>query len=525
MRSAPWRLPGYRVERLIGAGGFSEVWQGRVRATDAAVALKRIPLIDPAQRQAALSEAALLSALDHPHLVRLHRLVHIDGAVVLVLDLASGGSLASVLASRGRLTPGETITALAPVAAALAQAHNASIVHGDVTPANVLFTESGLPLLADLGVARLLGDLAPVRTTPEYADPTLGADYLPTPASDVFMLGAVTLHTVTGQLPWPGSAPVQPSTATRWRADVGQRLDAAGVAPEMATVILRALTVEPELRGTAADFALDLRHAGQPVAVELSAGRSRVEPSLARLAAIAADRPAGAAAAEPLPASALPFTHGVRVPSPLAPREPRHRSGARSRALSTPIAVLLTAIGLIVAALVWWPNGNHPRPSADPGPTTGISRSRPHSSSPAHPSRTPARSRGSGRPLDAARAQRVLERLDSVRAAAFAARDSGLLRQVYASRPLLTRDTSLLTATVPVGCGLRGVRTSFAGVRISAQRRDFVRLRVRAVLGRSTLVCGNTRAGTAAGAGPAELRIELNHVEGSYRIASQRVVA
>src|SRR5664279_1613906 len=88
MGAQPWRLPGYRVERLIGSGAFGEVWQARVRSTGVAVALKRIPLRDPTQRGAALAEAAVLSALDHPNLVRLHQLVHVDGAIVLVLDLA-----------------------------------------------------------------------------------------------------------------------------------------------------------------------------------------------------------------------------------------------------------------------------------------------------------------------------------------------------------------------------------------------------------------------------------------------------
>src|SRR5438309_584724 len=80
-----------------------------------------------------------------------------DGAV-LVLDLADGGSLAELLAVRGRLTPGEVITAVSPVAAAVAYLHAAEIVHGDVSPANILFTPGGVPLLADLGVARLTGD-------------------------------------------------------------------------------------------------------------------------------------------------------------------------------------------------------------------------------------------------------------------------------------------------------------------------------------------------------------------------------
>ncbi len=580
MGRAPWRLPGYRVERLIGAGGYGEVWQAEVRATGASVALKRIPLSDPTQRKAALSEAAMLSALAHPHLVRLHRLVQVDGALVLVLDLASGGTLARLLASRGRLTPGETITALAPIAAALAHAHAAGVVHGDVTAGNVLFTAAGLPLLADLGVARLLGQLGPVRTTPEYAEPGVAAGYLPVPASDVFMLGAVALHTLTGALPWPDAAPAEPAAAAGWRADVERRLSEVGVAHEMAAVVLRSLAFEPERRGTAADFALDLRHSGHPVAVELTAGRTRMEPSLARLAAIAAQRPfpepgsRPAAAVAPLPASALPFTHGARVPSPLVARRPRHSDGARSLAMSTPVAALIITLGMVVAALAWWigVSGDPPRgpsavapmrpsaanpdrsmsPPADaarapghgaragPLPDTGAQRrvqspapagARGHAaqarSSRGNHARAPVR-RATPRqppwPFDATLAGRVLAHLDQQRAAAFSARDPELLRRVYSSPALLARDSALLAHAVPLGCGLRGVHTVFSDVRIRGRTAELVRVLVRAALTPSTLVCGATRTATAPGAGPSALRIELTHAVGGYRIATLRVL-
>ncbi len=553
-------MPGYRVEHLIGVGGYGEVWQGRVRATGAAVALKRIPLVDVSQRQAALSEAAVLSELDHPHLLHLHRLVPVDGALVLVLDLASGGTLARLLAARGRLTPGEAITALAPIGAALAYLHNAGVVHGDVTPANVLLTGVGLPLLADLGVARLLGDHAPVRTTPEYADPTVAAGYLPSPASDVFMLGAVSVHTLTGHLPWQGAAPGERAASARWQQDVARRLDAAGAAREMAAVVLRALTLEPERRGTAADFALDLRNAGQPVAVELRAGRSRLEPSLARLAAIAAQRPVGGAAVGGAargvakgpadntaggtddgtadcsgPVPALPFTHGARAPSPLVPREPRHGAGGRSLAVSTPVAVLTIVLGLVVAASAWWlstggtggTGGNGAarlRAAGDPGPS-GLSV-RSSALAPAPTDVAPSRPRlRPAWPLDRHAALRVLEQLDAERSAAFAARDPGLLRHVYAEPGLRARDAALLIDVVPVGCGLRGVHTSFTAVRVVGHDADVVRVRARAVLASSTLVCGTTRAGSAPGAGPSALRIELTRTDGGYRIASQREAA
>jgi hypothetical protein len=119
----------------------------------------------------------------------------------------------------------------------------------------------------------------------------------------------------------------------------------------------------------------------------------------------------------------------------------------------------------------------------------------------------------------------VLHWLDLQRATAFAQRDPRLLRRVYLSRVLSERDVARLLSVVPVGCGLRGVRTRFTGVRITARTVDAVVVRARAVLARSTLVCGHSAVGFAAAAGPSALRIELRRTPGGLRIASQRVLA
>ena len=149
-------------------------------------------------------------------------------------------------------------------------------MHGDVSSANILFTDLGLPLLADLGVARLLGDTHPARTTPAYADPAVASGALPGPTNDVFMLGAVALHVLTGSPPWPGTDPgeVFEAAATGEQPDFSARMERAGIPEPVRAVVERALSVEPAYRGTAADFALELRHAADPVAVELSAGRA-----------------------------------------------------------------------------------------------------------------------------------------------------------------------------------------------------------------------------------------------------------
>ncbi|MDT4891839.1 MAG: eukaryotic-like serine/threonine-protein kinase [Pseudonocardiales bacterium] len=277
---ADWTVRGYTVEHLVGQGASSEVWRARVTATGEPVALKRIMLGPSASAGEARTEASVLIALEHPHLVRLHEVLPGRGEVVLVLDLAGGGSMAELLERRGRLAPGEVVTTLCPIAAALSYVHTARVVHGDVTPANILFTERGLPLLADLGVARLArvtGQVRDVRSTPAYTDPAVAAGAVPGTPSDVFMLAATALRALTGRTVWPsGTADEALAAAARGRKiDVRAALAEANVPDEMAAVVDRGLSLSPGYRGSAAEFALDLRHTAEPTAVELAAGRSR----------------------------------------------------------------------------------------------------------------------------------------------------------------------------------------------------------------------------------------------------------
>src|SRR5688500_19541525 len=217
-------VPGYTLEALLGRGGSGEVWRAVPRRGGDPVAVKVLVAGDP-ERQA--REAALLGELDHPHLVRLVEVVHQprrggSPRVALVLELLAGGSLASRPARRGRLRPGEVVTTSAPVAAALAHAHENGVVHGDLSPGNIVFTAEGRPVLTDLGVARVLGETAAGEVTPAYVDPAVARGGAPGPASDVFGVAAAAFHALTGVAPWNAATP-------------GDTLDvaAAGLLPDL----------------------------------------------------------------------------------------------------------------------------------------------------------------------------------------------------------------------------------------------------------------------------------------------------
>jgi serine/threonine protein kinase len=226
----PVHVPGLHLERILGRGGHAEVWE----AVDVgsgervAVKLRRAPApagSGPAARgrprgggrddgraddgggapeaaERLAREIALLRRIDHPHVVRLRRVLDLpDGSRAMVLDHAAGGSLAALVRSRGRLRPGEVSTLLIALARALADLHGRGLVHGDLSPGNVLFTGDGRPLLSDLGLASVLGADPQEATwgTPGFVDPAP----LPAgdPARDVWGLGAVAWFALTGRPP------------------------------------------------------------------------------------------------------------------------------------------------------------------------------------------------------------------------------------------------------------------------------------------------------------------------------------
>jgi len=154
-------VPGFVLDALIGRGAVGAVWAATRDGDGRRFAVKVVPgSAVRAGAAQALRENGVLSRVDNPHVVRLEQALPLeDGAMALVLQLASGGSLEQVVTSRGHLSAGETVTVLAPLAGALADLHAVGVVHSDLSPGNVLFTADGMPLMGDLGVARLVGEL------------------------------------------------------------------------------------------------------------------------------------------------------------------------------------------------------------------------------------------------------------------------------------------------------------------------------------------------------------------------------
>lgn len=205
----------YELRKLLGSGGWGEVYRAEDIIDGQDVVLKRTKHLTPVERKALLAESYALTKLSHPNLVPLLRTNIVDGEPVLVLQLMAGGSLASRLAE-GPLAEPQAHRVATGLLRALTAVHDAGFVHADVKPGNVLFDEHGEARLGDFGLARQtgtrsrLGDPTPTANgggSARYLAPEQARGGPATGASDVYAAGVVLLECLTGRHPISNAVP------------------------------------------------------------------------------------------------------------------------------------------------------------------------------------------------------------------------------------------------------------------------------------------------------------------------------
>ncbi len=144
-------LEGFTLIELVGFGGAGEVWRARPDGGGSDVALK---WLSDRTVDTDLLSCSRLHDFTHPHVARLLDLRRDGSLVVLVQEFIAGVSLAALLADRDVLSGAEVVTLLTPVAEALGAAHDAGLMHGNLTPTAVIVTPDGRPILTDLGSGR-----------------------------------------------------------------------------------------------------------------------------------------------------------------------------------------------------------------------------------------------------------------------------------------------------------------------------------------------------------------------------------
>lgn len=269
----PTRIGHYRIVERLGQGGMGDVFIGARDdgLFEHAVAIKRVRPTLFAETARALfeRERRALATLSHRHIAQLYDGgVDDTGAPYLIMELVRGVGIDDYALARD-LSPHRIAEMMISVCEAVQHAHQNLIVHADLKPANILVNEAGDPKVVDFGVARLLSEANEAGLyprTPGYSSPQREAGAAPTPADDVFALGAILRALLTGESPrGPGhtlltSEAIGKSVVFADRTPEWRAARARDVHGDLDAIIARACAAQAEDRYPAAvALATDLR--------------------------------------------------------------------------------------------------------------------------------------------------------------------------------------------------------------------------------------------------------------------------
>jgi serine/threonine protein kinase len=281
----------YRLRRRLAVGGMGEIWVAKNEATGADVALKVLrPDADKSlQAEERFRHEAKISAmLSHRSIVRIYDLVEeTDSTLVLVMELLRGETLQAYLERKGPRPAREAIAIIAPILSALQHAHEAGVIHRDVTPSNIYLSLDPdgqvTPKLVDFGIAKSAAN--PIQTidgrvlgTPRYMSPEQirsGASAELDGRTDIFGVGVILYEILTGASPFAASsASASLAKVLEAHVDPDTRID-----PKVWVEIQRAISKRPYERHTnALELASMLRAAIGETEHALSASLQRTRP-------------------------------------------------------------------------------------------------------------------------------------------------------------------------------------------------------------------------------------------------------
>lgn len=256
----------YRIEALLGVGGFAAVYRATHLLLKRPVALKllRTDILRKRPGLAALlcDEARLAASINHPNVVRVFDVTHTDKITYVVMEFIEGKTLAALIRERGRIPLAEVLTIGRDVASGLAAAHALGIIHRDVKPQNIMLAPDQTVKLLDLGLARSTLDTDPREAgasssivgtygymAPEQAETPTRVDH----RADIFGLGATLYHALTGVPPFPRASAERREAPSMREPVVAPEAIAAGVPVELSALLLRMLARLPSDRPSACE--------------------------------------------------------------------------------------------------------------------------------------------------------------------------------------------------------------------------------------------------------------------------------
>ena len=303
---ADWLLGNYQILEEIGRGGMGVIYRARQRHSRRIVALKRILSCHADARETLMRfrrEAQAAAKLDHPNILPIYEVSESEeGLPFFSMKFAGGGSLleaAPALCSE----PRRAVALMAKVARAVQYAHGQGILHRDLKPGNILLDGHSEPLVSDFGLAKWLEPTTDLTHTPSifgtpgYIAPEQvnGSAGKLTPAADVYSLGAVLFHLLTGRPPFTGEHALKVIQQTTEKPAPKLRSLAPVLDRDLETICAKCLEIEPHARyQSAGELAEDLERwlgghsiIARPVSPPVRLWRwSRRNPTFAGMAAL-----------------------------------------------------------------------------------------------------------------------------------------------------------------------------------------------------------------------------------------------
>jgi len=255
------------VRGILGEGGMAVVYEAQDAVLGRPVALKTLResyAEEESFRQRFRQEARAMASLDHENIVKVYDISQDDEVPFIVAECINGQDVGGMLkeAPGGRLEEREVRAISAQLLRALSYAHRRGIIHSDIKPSNILTTEEGKVKVADFGIARIVeseesaGEPGEIIGSARYMSPEQLRGEETTPRSDVYSVGILLYHCLTGRPPFSGD----PKTVAKRHASetpTPPRKLNKKVSERMEAVILKALSKNPENRYASASAMLD----------------------------------------------------------------------------------------------------------------------------------------------------------------------------------------------------------------------------------------------------------------------------
>ena len=232
----------YQILSNLGSGGFGTVFLAKDVWIDKKVAIK-VPHRQSGDEGELLQEPRLLAALDHPNIVSILTAERVDGVFYIVMEYVKGESLEAVLDREKALPLPRAINYVVQILRGVEHAHDATILHRDLRPANVLISESGAVKVADFGTSRLLekSHATTVIGSPPYMSPEQfqGRAVL---ASDIYSVGVILYQMLTGMLPYFSPNPAQIERMVALGRCTPPKLRNSQVPREISDIVMKAIS-------------------------------------------------------------------------------------------------------------------------------------------------------------------------------------------------------------------------------------------------------------------------------------------